>query len=114
MVDALLAGRVDVGPIDGYSLDLMRRDPADPAHRLRIVASTDFAPIPFLVASPGTPAGVVGRLGDAFLATAGAPELAGIRARLLLDGFAPVEPDAYDVLTAWDREALAADYAAPG
>ena len=114
VVDALLAGRIDAGPIDGYSLDLMRRDPADPAHRLRVVASTDFAPIPFLVASPRAPEAAVGRLRAAFLAVAGEPALAAIRERLLLAGFAPVDPSAYDVLTDWDRAALEAGYAAPG
>jgi ABC-type phosphate/phosphonate transport system substrate-binding protein len=113
VVDALLAGRIDAGPIDGYSLDLMRRDPDDPAHRLRVVASTDFAPIPFLVASPDAPDEAVARLRQAFLAVGGEPELAGIRERLLLAGFAPVDPAAYDVLTAWDRAAAAAGYDAP-
>ncbi len=114
VVDALLDGRIEAGPIDGYSLDLMLRDPDDPAHRLRVVASTDFAPIPFLVASPGAPAEAVGRLRQALLAVGGAPELAAVRERLLLAGFAPVEPAAYAVLTAWDHEAIAAGYDAPG
>ncbi len=114
VVDALLDGRIDAGPLDGYSLDLMRRDPADPSHRLRVVASTDFAPIPMLVASPGTPAGAVERLREAFLAVGAEPELAGVRERLLLAGFAPVEPDAYRVLEAWDRDAVEAGYGMPG
>jgi ABC-type phosphate/phosphonate transport system substrate-binding protein len=114
VVDALLEGRIDAGPVDGYSLDLMRRDPADPAHRLRVVASTDLAPIPLLVASPGTPAEAVGRLRDAFLAVGAEPALANVRDRLLLAGFAPVDPGAYDVLAAWDRDAIAAGYGAPG
>ncbi|WP_237480660.1 phosphate/phosphite/phosphonate ABC transporter substrate-binding protein [Lichenibacterium dinghuense] len=114
VVEALLDGRIDAGPIDGYSLDLMRRDPADPSHRLRVVASTDFAPIPMLVASPGVPAAAVARLREAFLAVATDTEAAGLRERLLLSGFAPVDPAAYDVLTAWDRDAVAAGYSEPG
>ena len=114
VVDALLSGRIDAGPIDGYSLDLMRRDPADPSHGLRVVASTDFAPIPILVASRRAPDDAVARLRQAFLAVGGEPELAEIRARLLLAGFAPVDPAAYDVLTAWDREAVEAGYGMPG
>lgn len=114
VVDALLAGQIDAGPIDGYSFDLMRRDPTDPAHRLRVVASTDFAPIPMLVASPGTPDDAVVRLRVAFLAVGAEPGLAEVRNRLLLAGFAPVDAAAYGVLTAWDRDAVAAGYAEPG
>lgn len=114
VVDALLAGRIDAGPIDGYSLDLMRRDPADPANLLRVVASTGFAPIPMLVASPEVPTEAVERLRGAFLAAGAEPGLAGVRDRLLLEGFAPVDPAAYGVLTAWDRDAIEAGYAEPG
>lgn len=113
VVDALLDGRIDAGPIDGYSLDLMRRDPDDPAHRLRVVGSTGFAPIPFLVASPDAPDDAVERLRRAFLAVGDEPELEAIRERLLLAGFAAVDPSAYQTLTAWDREALEAGYPLP-
>ena len=114
VVDALLDGRIDAGPVDGYSLDLMRRDPADPAHRLRVVASTDFAPIPMLVASTDTPDEAVERLRGAFLAVGAEPELAEVRKRLLLAGFAPVDEAAYGLLTTWDRDAIEAGYAEPG
>ncbi len=114
VVDALLEGRIDAGPVDGYSLDLMRRDPADPSHRLRVVASTDFAPIPVLVASPVVPSEAVEHLRRAFLEVGAAAELAGVRERLLLAGFAPVDTAAYGVLTAWDREAVEAGYGMPG
>ena len=62
MVDAILAGDIDVGPLDSYALDLMLRHEPDLAEQIRIVATTDSAPIPFLVASPECPEEVVAAL----------------------------------------------------
>ena len=114
VVEALMAGRIDVGPLDSWSHDLMRRDPEDPVHRLRTIATTAPTPIPFVVASPETPVEAVMRLREAFLEVSDEPALARLRERLLLAGFAPVDPVAYDLLIAQDREALAAGYDHPG
>src|SRR5262245_32126526 len=62
VIDALLAGDIDIGPLDGYALDLMLRHEAGLASKVRIVATTDPAPIPFLVAASGCPDEVVARL----------------------------------------------------
>ena len=114
IVEALLAGRIDAGPLDSWSHDLMRHDPRDPVHGLRIVASTVPMPIPFLVAATDAPAESVSRLREALFAVADEPLLAPLRERLLLDGFVPVDPAAYDLLVVQDREALAAGYPHPG
>ena len=50
VIEALLADDIDVGPLDCYALDLMLRHQPDLATQIRIVATTDPAPIPFLVA----------------------------------------------------------------
>src|ERR1700732_4302904 len=55
VIEALLAGDIDVGPLDGYALDLMLRHQPDLAAQFRIVATTDPAPIPFLIAAPDCP-----------------------------------------------------------
>lgn len=113
VVAALLSGAIDAGPLDSYAFDLMRALPDDPAHRLRVVATTAPAPIPFFVASPSCPRHVIEALRAAFLAVDEAPELATIRERLLLKGFCPVSESSYDLLGAWDAEALAAGYETP-
>lgn len=113
VVAALLDGRIDVGPLDSYAFDLMRAEAGDPAHGLRSVATTQPAPIPLLVASPDCPADAVAALRRGFLAASTAADLAAIRARLLLTGFAPVEEAAYAQLSAWDAAALAAGYDQP-
>lgn len=113
VVAALLSGAIDAGPLDSYAFDLMRALPDDPAHRLRVVATTAPAPIPFFVASPSCPQLVAEALRAAFLAVEEASELAAIRERLLLRGFCPVSEPSYDLLGAWDAEALAAGYEMP-
>lgn len=113
VVAALLSGAIDAGPLNSYAFDLMRAAADDPAHGLRVVATTAPAPIPFFVASPDCPQHVTGALRAAFLAMGDAPELAGIRERLLLRGFCPVSEPSYDLLGAWDMEALAAGYEMP-
>jgi ABC-type phosphate/phosphonate transport system substrate-binding protein len=113
VVAALLSGAIDAGPLDSYAFDLMRAAPDDPAHGLRVVATTAPAPIPFFVASRSCPPQVIEALRTAFLAVEEAPELATIRERLLLGGFCPVSEASYDLLGAWDAEALAVGYDMP-
>ena len=67
VIEALLAGEIDVGPLDSYALDLMLRHDPDLATQIRIVATTDTAPIPFLVASRECPDEVVASLQAALL-----------------------------------------------
>ena len=103
VIDAIASGRIDVGPLDSYSHDLMRRyDPALAAH-VRTIASTAMRPIPPLVATaPVTPEQVT-RLRDALLGTRRASELAATMARLQLAGFALPDAADYDALPAIAR-----------
>jgi ABC-type phosphate/phosphonate transport system substrate-binding protein len=55
VIDALLADEIDIGPLDSYALDLMLHHQPDLASQIRIVATTDPAPIPFLVAASNCP-----------------------------------------------------------
>jgi ABC-type phosphate/phosphonate transport system substrate-binding protein len=113
VLDALQVGDIDIGPLDSYALDLMLRHEDDLESRIRIVATTDPAPVPFLVAAPGCPDDVVARLQATLATFAEAPACAGLRDRLCLDGFAPVETDDYQLMMRWDAEARAAGYTAP-
>ena len=67
VIDAVLDGRADVGPVDAYGLDLLRHHGAERAKRVRVVATTVEAPSAPLVASPGVDAA------DAPAADRGAP-----------------------------------------
>jgi ABC-type phosphate/phosphonate transport system substrate-binding protein len=113
VIDALSAGDIDVGPLDSYALDLMLRHEADLASRIRIAATTDPAPIPFLVAAPECPDGVVTRLQATLATFADAPVCAELRDRLCLDAFASVQIADYQLMLRWDAEAQQARYAQP-
>jgi ABC-type phosphate/phosphonate transport system substrate-binding protein len=111
--EAVLAGKIDVGPLDSYALDLMLRHEPDLASRIRIVATTDVAPIPFLVASPQCPDKVIAALRTALAAFGDTAACAGLRERLCLERFVPVAVADYDLIARWDAEAVAAGYPHP-
>src|SRR5437763_345972 len=75
VIDAVLDGRADVGPVDAYGLDLLRRHGAERAKRVRVVATTLDAPSAPLVASPGVDPVTRQRLAEALLAADRAPAL---------------------------------------
>jgi ABC-type phosphate/phosphonate transport system substrate-binding protein len=103
VIEALAAGRIDVGPLDSYYHDLLRHDEPALAAQVRVVASTDAMPIPPLVATAALTADELQRLRRALADVAGAPDLQPTRERLLLAGFASADPAAYDVLAAMAR-----------
>jgi ABC-type phosphate/phosphonate transport system substrate-binding protein len=113
VIEALLAGDIDVGPLDGYALDLMRHHEPGLGPQIRVVATTDPAPVPFLVASSGCPDEVVSRLQATLATFAGASACAGLRERLRLNAFAPVALEEYGLMLRWDAEARAAGYSQP-
>jgi ABC-type phosphate/phosphonate transport system substrate-binding protein len=98
VVAALLDGRIDVGPLDSYSFDMMRDEDPSLAQKLRVIATTEATPIPPLVATAPLDPASLARLRGALLSVAAEPTLAGARKRLLLERFAAVEPAEYDVL----------------
>jgi ABC-type phosphate/phosphonate transport system substrate-binding protein len=114
VVEAIVEDRLDIGPLDSYALDLMRRHDPELKKQIRIVATTDAAPIPFLVASRECPEEVVATLQTALLKFGDASVRTGLSERLCLQGFAPVVIRDYDVMLEWDAEARAAGYPRPG
>jgi ABC-type phosphate/phosphonate transport system substrate-binding protein len=100
VIDALAAGRIDVGPLDSYSHDLLKHYHPVLAARVRTIASTAMRPIPPLVATAAIGAGSLARLREALLGTRDASELAEPMARLQLAGFAVPDPSAYDAIAA--------------
>jgi ABC-type phosphate/phosphonate transport system substrate-binding protein len=114
VIEAVLAGNIDVGPLDSYALDLMLHHEPDLAARIRIVATTDPAPIPFFVAAPDCPVETVSALQAALANFAKAPDCADLRDRLCLESFSPVDTDDYGLMMRWDAEARAAGYVQPG
>jgi ABC-type phosphate/phosphonate transport system substrate-binding protein len=100
VIEAILSGDADVGPLDSYAHALLRSTEPATAAALRVVAVTPPTPIPLLVAAAGTSLEVVERLRIAFTDVEAATELVPQRATLALRRFAMVEGALYDVLRA--------------
>jgi ABC-type phosphate/phosphonate transport system substrate-binding protein len=97
IIQALIDGRIDVGPLDSYVHDLIRHNDPVFAANARIIAVTEAAPMPPLIATAALDPDTVGRLRSAFAAVEAAGELAEVRKTLLLRRFAVPEPSSYDV-----------------
>jgi ABC-type phosphate/phosphonate transport system substrate-binding protein len=112
IVEAVIAGEADVGPLDSYWHDLLRvHEPATVA-KLRVIATTEPAPIPLFVASAGADRAMTSCIAAALV---DAPRRAIWRAvaePLLLAGFAPVDGAEYGVASGWARAARG--YLEPG
>lgn len=107
VIEAVAAGEIDVGPVDGYAHDLLRHLQPSLTAEVRVVASTPFTPIPAFVATAALDAESLTRLRLAFAAAIDATELAPARATVLLAGFAFPDPADYDALAAALPEAEA-------
>lgn len=106
IVQAVLDGRIDVGPLDAWWHELLKLHEPEAAARLRTVATTATVPAPPLVAAPDTDPGIVAALRGALLSLPPQPALA-------LQGYAALPSEAYDVTLAWAREAMDEGYPEP-
>ena len=100
VIHALAEGRIDVGPLDSYSHDLLIHLEPEFAGQVRIIASTAPTAIPSFVATAALEPATISSLRAAFAEIAAAPDLAGIRATLLLRGFESTLPADYAPLRA--------------
>lgn len=114
VIEAVLAGTIDVGPLDSYALDLMLRHEPELASQVRIIATTEPAPMPLLVASINCPPDIIAALRSGLYIFGTAAACSGLRDRLCLEAFAPVTVDDYRLMLRWDRESREAGYGQPG
>ncbi|MBI3506577.1 MAG: PhnD/SsuA/transferrin family substrate-binding protein [Proteobacteria bacterium] len=113
IIDSVVDGTIDVGPLDGYWHALIARHLPELTARIRVVESTDLAPIPAFVAAPALPEAAVGRLRTAFAAASSRPWFAALAEPLLVRGFSPVTRGDFARTLGWDEEAKLAGYAVP-
>lgn len=109
VAQAVREGRCEVGPMDGFAHDLLRRHAPEKVAGLRILESTAEAPIPFLVAAPDTPGAVAEALRGALLGLHEDAMAQPLMEQVLVARFVPV--DTVAVLTrgpTWAAEAAAA------
>ena len=110
VIDAVIEGRADVGPVDANGLDLLRRHGTPRAARVRVVATTVEAPSAPLVASPGVDAPTRERLTAALLEVHRAPEMAATLDELLLARFVGADPAVFTVMVERQHAAERAGY----
>ena len=97
VIEALATGKIDVGPLYGYYHDLLRRNEPQTAAQVKVIAVTEAAPIPPLVATAALEDGELERMRSALLQAGDAPELAAEREVLLLKRFAVPEESDYRI-----------------
>jgi ABC-type phosphate/phosphonate transport system substrate-binding protein len=96
IIQALVRGEIDVGPLDGYVFDLIRAgDPAFAA-QVRVVATTDPTPMPPLVATAPLSENHISSLRKTFLRVHEEPSLATARKTLLVERFVVPDISVYD------------------
>jgi len=105
VIDHVITGKIDVGPLDSYVHDLLKRNEPETASRLRTVESTAMTPIPPLVVSTAVAGDTVERLRGALLSFAIQTELAATFEVLAITRFAQVKSNDYAALLAQAREA---------
>jgi ABC-type phosphate/phosphonate transport system substrate-binding protein len=113
VLDAVREGRIDVGPLDAYWHLLIARHQPQLTAGVRILESTDTAPLPAFVTATSTPGEVMAALREAFVAASRRDWFAPFGEQLSIEGFAAVDLDDYAQTLEWHDAARAADYPYP-
>jgi ABC-type phosphate/phosphonate transport system substrate-binding protein len=96
IINALVKGAIDVGPLDGYVFDLMRAGDPSFASQVRVIATTDPTPMPPLVATAPLKLDQVEKLRSAFLEVHKEGSLDRARQTLLVERFVVPDLSVYD------------------
>jgi ABC-type phosphate/phosphonate transport system substrate-binding protein len=113
ILNAVVAGEIDIGPLDAYWHLLLERHAPELTVGVRVLATTELTPMPaFVAAAPATPA-MIDALRSAFLGAARQPWFDQMRAPLQLAGFDAVGSADYAPYLEWDAQARAAGYELP-
>ncbi|MFY8154761.1 MAG: PhnD/SsuA/transferrin family substrate-binding protein, partial [Hyphomicrobiales bacterium] len=113
ILDSVVDGTIDVGPLDGYWHMLIRESLPDLTAKIRVVDSTALAPMPAFVAGARMPKEAVTALRSAFAAATDAPWFPAIAAELRLKAMQPMTLADYTVTLERDQAARAAGYPFP-
>jgi ABC-type phosphate/phosphonate transport system substrate-binding protein len=96
IVKALVEGKIDVGPLDGYVWDLIRAGDPGFAAQVRLIASTDPTPMPPLIATAPLAPEKTRALRDSFSRVHEEESLDQARAALLVERFVVPDLAVYD------------------
>ncbi len=113
ILDSVLDGSIDIGPLDSYWHMLITKHNPELTSGIKVLASTDVAPMPAFVAAPTMPQEEVKAMKLAFASAVSKPWFEAFREPLLLDGFAIVDQSDFAKTLEWDEAARAAGYELP-
>jgi ABC-type phosphate/phosphonate transport system substrate-binding protein len=113
VLDSVRSGSIDVGPLDAYWHLLIARHAPELTRGVRVLTSTEMAPMPAFVAAAGASADMIGALRAAFLAARGRTWFGPLAEPLLLEGFAEASVESFEPLLRWERAAKAAGFDRP-
>jgi hypothetical protein len=113
ILDGVREGRFDIGPLDAYWHWLVAHHAPDLTAGIRVLESTEVAPMPAFVAGSTMPNDAIARLKEAFAHAASRPWFAPCKNALGLAGFAPVTQDDFALTIARDQAAHDAGYPLP-
>ncbi|MDE2845545.1 MAG: PhnD/SsuA/transferrin family substrate-binding protein [Gemmatimonadota bacterium] len=114
ILDSVLDGNIDIGPLDAYWHMLVRKYLPELTEKVRILESTETVPMPAFVTVPAMPRHTVDRLREVFAAAHTRPWFAPFRESLLIEGFELVTRGTFHRTLEWARAAEAAGYLEPG
>jgi ABC-type phosphate/phosphonate transport system substrate-binding protein len=110
---SVLEDRVSVAPLDSWVRDIWLVHNDERVLKCRVVESSEYAPIPPLVASPRTDAETCNRLREAFLAIHHIQDMRPHLESLALSRFCEVNPTDYRVIAQRAEHAIQAGYPVP-
>jgi ABC-type phosphate/phosphonate transport system substrate-binding protein len=113
VLDSVLDGSIDVGPLDAYWHALLCLHRPELTAGVRILESTATAPAPAFVASSALPTDQVAALRAAAAEAHRHRWFAPLGQALLLERLMPADRADYALTLAWQAEAVAAGYPAP-
>jgi len=113
VLDSVLDGSIDIGPLDAYWHALIAMYRPELASCIRVVDSTALAPAPAFVAAPSLPEASVAALKAACARAHRQPWFRPLGEALLLERLLPVTHAGYAPTRAWEQEAIAAFYPLP-
>lgn len=113
ILNAVMAGDIDIGPLDAYWHLLLEHHAPELATGVRVLATTELTPMPAFVAAAAAPPAMLSALRAAFLSAAQQPWFDDFRGPLQLAGFAAASAADYASYLDWDAQAIAAGYELP-
>lgn len=111
ILDEIVAGHIDIGPLDAYWHHLLRREKPELFTDIRVVGSTEPVPMPAFVAGPHIEADEIKRLKTAFANASTRPYFPALAERLQIAGFASMTQADFMPLLQMQAAAVSAGYA---